>query len=119
MNKDTLQLVDKLATKLGTTAEYLWRVLINQTRIELLKDVAWAIVALAYLIALISLTRYLIRRKNEAGSYDDDVWMVAIIVSVFIACVMVVVLINCVSEIPTLIYNPEYWALSKVLKAAK
>lgn len=118
MHKDTLELVDRLATKLGTTAEYLWRVLINQTRIELIKDAAWAIVALAYLLALIPLTRYLVRRKNEAG-YDDDGWIIAIVVSMFIAAVMVVVFISSVSEIPTLVYNPEYWALSKILKAAK
>lgn len=118
MNDQTIQALNVLAAKLGTTAEYLWGVLVRQAPITGALDLA---VMAAWLVALIFSARFV--HKNTAGDeprWDDEaarffawggVWLGAL----FVALIGGIIIPSAVSAI----LNPEYWALKQLLGAIK
>lgn len=112
MNEQTTKLIEQLAAKLGTTAEYLWTVLIAQARIEAIEC---AIVSLIFLIlTLVSgLTFFYCRKKYLQD--DEDGYMAGQIFSSVIGVFCVIPAIMYGVGIVTPMMNPEYWALKQIL----
>jgi hypothetical protein len=112
MDDKTLQALTTLAAKLGTTAEYLWGVLLKQAPISgvvgLLADAA-----LLYAVYF-AWTRLL---KVEFTGYDSDIKKGGAYLGLFIgsALCLVAALGNLPIEVAALL-NPEYWALRQILK---
>lgn len=110
MKKEVLERFDVLAAKLGTTAEYLWEVMVRQASV-----IAIEIVLFAVAVFLASAGLYiLVRHRWEKLDMDDSpepvlYWALAAILAVsdFVAVLGLFML-------PTLLMNPEYWALKKV-----
>lgn len=124
MDEKTLQALTALAEKLGTTAEYLWSVLIKQAPItgavDLLLMVAW-IAAAALWFSFVK--RKTTRPPNTEGDYghryaewDGDAaffgWASAGIFSLIAGIVVSSSLATTVAAL----FNPEYWALAQILK---
>lgn len=115
MDDKTLQAVTALANKLGTTAEYLWGVLVKQAPLSGALDLA---VLAAWVAACVWLVRFV--RKNTAGDdpkWDDEVGRTFAWGGVVIVCSLTALIGGLsISGAVTAIVNPEYWALRQILK---
>ena len=115
MDEKTLQALTDLANKLGTTAEYLWGVLLKQAPItgglNLLMMAAWA-------FACVLLVRY-VRRKTQGDypEWDDEAMRPFAWAGVALACLIGAIFVSTefVGAI-TAIVHPEYWALRQIMK---
>ena len=115
MDDKTFQALTALAGKLGTTAEYLWGVLVRQApisaAIELTLLAAW-VAACVWLVFFV--------RRNTAGDkpkWSDEVTRLFAWTGVVLVCSMTAISGgNAISDALTAIMNPEYWALRQILK---
>lgn len=109
MKNETTILLEKLAAQMGTTAEYLWAVLIRQAPISATVDL---VLALIFLTITWLYVRFGIKKWQRI--YDED-WGLGYAAG----GIIVVILFFCaIISIPGIIngyMSPEYWALKEVL----
>ena len=124
MNEQTLKLIEGLAQKLGTTSEYLWGILIKQALVD-------SVIRIGYILFLIccGLVLWKVHKKlleKPAGdSYDTyyeqgnhtPALIMVIMGIVWLICSVVALSFIC--KIFTGFYNPEYFALDKILSSIK
>ena len=125
MDDKTLAALTALATKLGTTAEYLWGVLLKQAPITGAVDL---LVCAAWVAAVAAWARFVRRKTAVPASTEDEryprcaEWHDEAGVGLAWASVLVVACITALavgSELSTIVAalaNPEYWALRQILK---
>ena len=117
MNDQTTKLLEQLASKLGTTSQYLWGVLLKQAPIEATIDLIQTAI-----IVLIGWILWKVHKKlmddTSKISYSEHqeavgipMILLSIVVLVFFICAFC-----CSAEIVYGYFNPEYWALHKVLE---
>jgi hypothetical protein len=119
MNKETTELIDKLASKLGTTAEHLWGVLVQQAPISASTNLALLIVMIIIVIVCVRQFRTHLPKSSGPGEPDNmhDVFVVmSIIVGSIVLIALCVVTIQSATMIAAGFFNPEYWALKEVLE---
>lgn len=109
MNDKTIQLLEALAAKLGTTAEYLWGVLIRQAAVSATIDLVCLLVAVTYLVVY---TKWL-RVVRKGDMFDNEA--TGVIMGGCVAVIVFILALFCVSGVITGYMNPEYWALNKIL----
>ena len=120
---DLAKLLEKLAVKLGTTAELLWAVLIKQAYISAITEV----VLCSFLILLVFLSTKFVLKKTKkklkegyTDWYEADWEEEGAVAAWFcIACFFTVVLVHVNTNIPNIvngIFNPKFAALSYILK---
>ena len=114
MNIENETLIRELATRLGTTADHLWSVLIKQAYVSSLTDV---IIICVWLVILVVTGGLLYRALRE--EVDADALIFPIVCWLMFACFTVLVVSFSASNILSGFYNPEYWALQKVLTLLK
>ena len=115
MNDQTVQLLNQLAQKLGVTTTYLWAVLVKEARIEAISETVWVLFVIGLVVGIVRYWKWV----KTLDRYDADGPVVfGIIVSDVIFVFVIIVLCN-VSDIPTQLLNPQYWALDQVLQAIK
>ena len=125
MDTTTAKLIESLAQKLGTTSEYLWRVLMKQAPISSTVDL---IIIIGLIISGIIL--YKLHRKFSKPYTDqkysenmyEDLEALVVIPMAFAAMlwgILVIIYFTCIGDIVTGYLNPEYWALHEVLKQIK
>lgn len=124
MEKETAALIEKLAAKLGTTTEYLWRVLIKQAPISACIDVVFILGWIIFCFALYRIHRHLMAelpepkqtygRENLYAIHEGSVAF-PMIIGAFVAAVWGIVSAISISSIITALTNPEYWALQQIL----
>jgi hypothetical protein len=108
VNQETVKLIEQLAAKLGTTADHLWAVLVRQAGIEVWVSVVTIVILGAFSALWIS----------TFSKWDDwiDDGMGAVVMAGTIVSVVFLFIVGCeITELPTLLLNPEYWALKEVL----
>lgn len=111
-------LLQELATKLGTTTEYLWGVLIKQAAIAAYTNLSVIIFTILFGISILLTNRYY--KKTAKYVNKDNNWTVETIV--FMVVIFAILLIASAVCIPPMIngfFNPEYWALQEVLSVIK
>lgn len=112
--KEITPLLEKLAKQLGTTAEYLWAVLVRQAPIASCIDI------LQYIILGV-VTYFFVRSTKKfwtigESEHWDGCWLlVPGIIGVFLLILWVVVFFVIQNTITGFV-NPEYWALKKILE---
>ena len=124
MDDKTLQALTALAEKLGTTAEYLWGVLLKQAPITGVVDL---LVCAGSVAGVVVWAKFVARKTTKPARTDDDPYPTAewsdeagvglAWISVVIAVFSVVGMLG--SEMSTIVAafaNPEYWALRQILK---
>jgi hypothetical protein len=124
MDQNTLQALTALAEKLGTTAEYLWGVLLRQAPITGATDL---LVMVAWITAVVGWARFV--RRNTASpaptvedrypraAWDDDAVVCLAWFSVVVIAVIAALFIgSSLSITVAALVNPEYWALRQILK---
>ena len=116
MDDKTLQTLTALANKLGTTAEYLWSVLLKQAPITGVTDLL-LLIALVLGTAIWARTVYVNTSEEEwEKRWQDDTAPIAwISVAVLFVITLILVTSN-LSMVFAALFNPEYWALKQVLK---
>lgn len=114
MDEVTAKLIEELATKLGTTTEHLWGVMLRQAPIESGCTIA---VTCAVAVGLSWLWKRLLARKplTYPHIYDDvdrefGRIMLGIITLLFVGGTMCVF-----NDVVSGFVNPEYWALKQLL----
>ena len=123
MDEKTLQVLTALANKLGTTAEYLWGVLLRQAPITGVIDLA---LMAAWVALSVMWCRFVMRKTTAPKPTDDDrhpraAWQEE---AAFFSWLSAVVLVGVTASIVTsgfattaaALVNPEYWALRQILK---
>lgn len=120
INEKYEQLLEVLATKLGTTVEHLWDVLIKQATISGLTDlVICSILVLAAWWVVVFVKQKTTPREGlnklliPADWHGDEVpaWGVAMLIVMIVSIIVLFTL-------PGIVYaftNPEYWALKQLL----
>ena len=108
MNNETLTVLNTLAAKLGTTAEYLWSVLLKQAPITGVTD-------LILLVALIAFTVVYVNWVMSKPFKDDMNESIAWFGVIGLVLLTIVVTMSSTSTIFAALFNPEYWALRQIL----
>ena len=115
---ELLSRLDALALKLGTTVEYLWAVLVKQTYFY---PIQWLIAALVLLVCG-SYVRKLVGKglgeaKKERGyKCDLDGWYVAYYFGCVVLGAGVLLLGIALYTTVVVMVNPEYYALTELLR---
>lgn len=126
MSDQAINKLSELAAKLGTTAEYLWAVLVRQAGISAIIDIMilLAITAAMSLFYRRIKINSLVPAKTEQNEYpranwDSDQRLVMRVVFGCLLGVCVVTALLSLTNIFTALLNPEYWALKQILDASK
>ncbi len=116
MNEQTSKLIEQLAAKLGTTADYLWAVLVRQAAIHSIINLIEfvVIIAIGFIIYPIITKFY---RNNEFGYNIGPDMLVIITVGTW--SILFVTCLFSINGIITGFLNPEYWALQEILDTLK
>jgi len=123
MDQKTLEALQALAAKLGTTAEYLWIVMVRQARVLFVVDLIMYALGGIALYALYKGIRACVeedRKTNEKEPGNDKVGLL-LMMSLLIVCGFCIVLAMCfyLPDTITKAINPEYWALQQILETVK
>jgi hypothetical protein len=120
MNEEILKRIDALAAKLNTTGEHLWSILMKQVRIETYTCIGWIIFCSVSLYAAYR-TYWWCKSKSEDWDFGGDRY--SLLGNLFLPLVsifLVIGIIGNLSEIPTLLLNPEFAAVKLLFgKAGK
>lgn len=120
MNKETLQLIDKLAAKLGVATDYLWSVLIKQAFVSGITDIIQYVVIVALCIFLIKKHKHFCNKDNKWSYYEmEDGLGIPMTIAGVVAAFLLLCLFFCVPNTFTKFANPEYWALEQILDTVK
>lgn len=132
--KETIELIipylDKLSEKLGTTAKQLWALQVRQAYAEIVKYlVLYAIIAVClygiykfwqWMFAVIEEdTSYGSTRKYRRANENEGVVLFGGLAALSFILICGVYLFGSLGEFVTLIVNPDYWALNKLLMLIK
>jgi hypothetical protein len=109
MNEQTIQLLDTYATKLGTTSELLWGVLLKQAPISATAD----LILLAFLFLIAGLCFWC---SAKCFDNDDDGKATLFCVGVVFSILFTINGACSLSSIAGAYLNPEYWALQEILR---
>lgn len=124
VSQHALDLLDTLAQKLGTTAEHLWVVLCRQAPVsagaELFMILLMAALAATMINRAMAYNKKLATLRRESsykGIVDDQALALGLLVgaSIITTLATLVTCAVCCTDIAAGFFNPEYWALDKVL----
>lgn len=124
MEENTAKLIEQLANKLGTTSEYLWKVFLKQAPIDATITLVQDVIIVIFGIILYKLHKKFLKKKEipyRSSMYDDNEFLrVAMAAGAFIFIIIAAIAFFCFGDIVNGYFNPEYWALNKILpKASK
>lgn len=112
MDEKYAQLLETLATKLGTTAEHLWGVLVRQAPISGATNLVLCIIGALLLWKLITFVNHKTINRDADWYYERHPAWFGVGVVAFAVSIGILV------SIPKIVYafaNPEYWALKQLL----
>lgn len=124
MNEQTSKLIEQLAQKLGTTTEYLWSILLKQAFINSSIMLFQFLLIAIFGIVLFKIHRHLSIRKdwdsdgyNETGYRHYGDFSELIMFLIFVVFLIFVIIAFCsIDNLLNGFFNPEYWALNKILE---
>ncbi|MBV5347541.1 hypothetical protein JZU46_04920 [bacterium] len=122
MNDNTTKLLEQLAQKLGTTAEYLWSVLVKQAFVSAITDLIYVVIILFAGYGLFRLHKLFSKVEENGDCIYEDYEDVTIKPMIIVTSIWAFLFILCFFSIGNIIngfINPEYWALNEVLDAFK
>ena len=122
MNTEITNLLTVLADKLGTTSEYLWGILLSQAPISATIILIQIIFTVLSGIFLWKLHKYFSKETDEKYSiYDNgNGGFEALVITLSILILIIgVVLFFQIENVLNGYFNPEYWALDKILNTLK
>lgn len=117
MDSNTEKLIEQLAQKLGTTSQYLWSVLVNQAKFDALTTLfQFAILAVVGYIILKVHRRLSALATDRYSTYGgNDAYGTLMTVVAIVYCLLLIVAFFSLDSVINGFFNPEYWALHKIL----
>lgn len=122
MNKEELKLIEQLANKLGTTTEYLWSVLLKQAYIQSVITIFQFFIIWIFGYFLLKIHKKLSSDSgygagNRYGGYEHygDYAVIPMFISAIVFAFLVIVAFFSIESVFYGLFNPEYWALNKIL----
>ena len=115
MNEKTEQLIRELASKLGTTVEHLWGVLVKQAPIEAATNLG-CFLLFGVILGLIYRYAKKLFAKQHRSDGEDAVLAICCAAFVIVGVVFLLLFVSEVSMITAGFFNPEYWALKQIIK---
>jgi hypothetical protein len=112
VQKKAMEMLEALAEKLGTTLEHLWEVLLLQAKVEAVEVGIWLLIGTA---ALTIGGRLFIKNMTCWETGDDHEfarWMTGMGLSI----VGYIATLTNLFRLPTLLINPEWWAIREILR---
>lgn len=125
MNENTAKLIEQLAQKLGTTSEYLWKVLLKQAPIDATINLIQITLIVLFGWMLYKIHRKLMVKKdydgyNETGySHYEELAGIPMVIGGIVFAIMFICAFCCIGDVVNGYFNPEYWALNKVMSSLK
>lgn len=113
IQQEIIDRIDALAAKLGTTAQFVWGVLVKQAKIELIKDIMGLVLSIAVLFAIVKFWVWANKKHEEIIDLNFFVFFGGIIATLGGTVFFVASVIQSF-DIPTLLLNPQYWALQQM-----
>jgi hypothetical protein len=120
--KEITELLGQLATELGTTAGKLWGVLLRQAPISGALNI---ILCITLVVASVWVFRFVQDKttappQSETNKYPSAAWgkegaFFAWVYAMSFIGVAAIFILSSVGEIVTAFFNPEFWALKKIL----
>ena len=122
MNTEITNLLTVLADKLGTTSEYLWGILVRQAPVAATITLIQIIFTVLSGIFLWKLHKYFSKETDERYSmYDRGNGGLEALMVMFSMLILIIgiVLFFAIESMFNGYFNPEYWALNKILNTLK
>lgn len=114
MEKETRILIENLAKELNTTAEYLWSILLKQAPIS-----AGVQLVQTLIIAIFGICLFKVYKRVSAKTsnyYDSDTIVIIIATAGIIWIIFALIALFSIENMINGFFNPEYWALNKLMK---
>jgi hypothetical protein len=118
MDQKITDLLTKLAEKLGTTIEHLWRILIQQAHVQVAKNLT-IMVVLAITEILISKNVFRLLKNRSFEDIDDFKSVFMLIVFIIVSVVTLIYGVRLTLDTFDAALNPEYWAFRKIFELVK
>ena len=120
MDNNTAELLRELAAKLGTTTEYLWGVMVKQAPVAIVGELCLIATIVGSLIALYIIGIKLHKKGmlTEFGSLSGT-GCFFVIVALILTFIGIFVIPISIDSIATALFNPEYWALDRIISKIK
>lgn len=126
MNEKTEELLQKLADKLGTTTEYLWTVLVNQAKYDIIVSLVQMAFMAAFIISTVKihfrLAKELPKDPNDKWSQHESLYgkyeesaVIPMVLAGIISAILFIFFLSGFNDLVAAIFNPEYWALKRIL----
>lgn len=122
MNDQTITALDKLASQLGTTSEYLWGILLRQAPFSATVLLVQIILIFIAVYALYRLHVYFSTEDEDGRSLYYEKQEVLQFPMFICACILGIFIIAAFLLFENILwgfFNPEYWALTEVVSALK
>ncbi len=119
--KELAPMLQQLAQQLGTTVEFLWAALMRQALIDGVVTLVQFVIIGVGLWANYKYTRFVLRKINAEDHkerWDEPAIIPPTILWVVLAILTLVAFFS-ISDLLAAFFNPEYWALQKVLSFVK
>lgn len=112
--------LQELVSKLGTTTEYLWGILLKQATVQIYMDI-FVITLTVITIILYSIFIYIAMKKKwyDYNSKFNTITLLVTFLGGTIILIMFIASLFCTMELITLYVNPEYWAFEQILDIMK
>ncbi|MEI6059411.1 MAG: hypothetical protein WCR72_01830 [Bacteroidota bacterium] len=121
MNEQTTKLIEQLAQKLGTTTEYLWLVLLKQAPIDATVTLFQTLFVMLFGLALWKINKRLLKKGSEDKysetgyeKYEEGA-IIPMIIATIVFAILFIICFCCIGDIVNGYFNPEYWALERIL----
>lgn len=119
------KLLEQLAIKLGTTAQYLWGVLVRQAAIDATIDLILLVISVIFLFILHKL-HIRFSQKKQINGHNENTYerlegmaILPMVLSAIFILFMFFIQLFSIGNIISGYFNPEYWALHKILEQLK
>jgi hypothetical protein len=115
VNEERLKRLDLLASKLGTTVDKLWSIMLQQARIEAYTDLFLASVFIGFIIFFL---RFVFKHGKDILD-EKELYLPFAIIGTILSFVLLIAAIVEVSSLPTEFLNPGYFALERIMSKVK
>jgi len=115
MQDKFVEILDKLATKLGVASSVLWEALLKQAKIDAIATTIQYVLIISFLACLAKITPQCIKKINE----HDECWYIVLIVVWIFALFPFLIAFYSLPSYFAAMFNPEYWALNEILRRLK
>lgn len=119
MNDEAIKLLESIASKLGTTTEYLWNVLLSEAKYDAIVSIIQLTIMTVFIYFTIKLHIKFCKEIDDKNSiYYDNEYTVGLpmIFAAIISAIFIFIILMGLPELISSIFNPEYWALKRILR---